>query len=106
MTMPNALEQVCVDCPPAKKFWWPQQSYSAQLTNVALLKSQPIPPSVREILTAYTAKGSDADREVLLAILQAKAAEDQVRVNVQSGLSTRDHLKHRFFYVFSLSVPL
>jgi len=38
---------------------------------------QPIPPSVREILTAYAAKCNEVDREVLLAILQAKAAEDQ-----------------------------
>jgi hypothetical protein len=96
MAMPNALEQVCVDWATSEKHWWPQQLYSAQLTNVALLKSQPIPPSVREILTAYTAKGSDADREVLLAILQAKAAEDQVRPNVQSSLPARAHLKHRF----------
>jgi len=69
-----------------EKHWWPQQLYIAQLTNVALLKSQPIPPSVREILTAYTAKGSDADREVLLAILQAKAAEDQ-RISALAALN-------------------
>ena len=51
------------------------------MINVAPRSSQPIPPSVREILTAYTTKGTEADREVLLAILQAKAAEDQVSPN-------------------------
>lgn len=40
---------------------------------------QALPPSVNEILTAYAAKGTDGDKQVLLAILQAKAAEDQVR---------------------------
>lgn len=37
---------------------------------------QPTPPTLREILTAYRAKG-DGDREMLLAMLNAKAAEDQ-----------------------------
>ena len=34
-------------------------------------------PSLREVLGAYRLKG-DGDREMLLAILNAKAAEDQV----------------------------
>jgi len=104
MTMPNALEQVCVDWPPARKNTGGRSNYTVpQLTNVALLKFQPIPPSVREILTAYTAKGSDADREVLLAILQAKAAEDQVRPNVQSSLPAR---AHRFLIGAPLNDPI
>ncbi|KAL4068283.1 hypothetical protein V8B97DRAFT_2018379 [Scleroderma yunnanense] len=37
---------------------------------------QPPPPSLREILGAYKAKG-DGDRDMLLAILNAKSAEDQ-----------------------------
>jgi hypothetical protein len=38
---------------------------------------QPPAPSLREVLGAYRLKG-DGDREMLLAILNAKAAEDQV----------------------------
>ena len=38
---------------------------------------QPPPPSLREILTAYRTKG-DGDRDMLLAMLSAKTAEDQV----------------------------
>ncbi|THV06086.1 hypothetical protein K435DRAFT_834501 [Dendrothele bispora CBS 962.96] len=37
---------------------------------------QPAPPTLREILTAYRTKG-DGDRDMLLAMLNAKAAEDQ-----------------------------
>ena len=46
-------------------------------TSWRALDTQP-PPTVREILAAYRAKG-DGDREMLLAMLQAKTAEDQVR---------------------------
>ena len=45
-------------------------------TSWQALETQP-PPTVREILAAYRAKG-DGDREMLLAMLQAKSAEDQV----------------------------
>ena len=45
--------------------------------------AQPQPPSVREILGAYRMKG-EGDREMLLAILQAKTAEDQVRLAIIS----------------------
>jgi len=44
-----------------------------------LISQQPPPPSLREILGAYKAKG-DGDRDMLLAMLNAKSAEDQVRV--------------------------
>ncbi|KAF5355652.1 hypothetical protein D9756_004212 [Leucocoprinus leucothites] len=37
---------------------------------------QPSPPTLREILAAYRARG-DGDRDMLLAMLNAKAAEDQ-----------------------------
>lgn len=40
------------------------------------------PPTLREILTAYKQKG-DGDREMLLAMLNAKSAEDQVCVSRQ-----------------------
>lgn len=45
-------------------------------TSWHALETQP-PPTIREILAAYRAKG-DGDREMLLAMLQAKSAEDQV----------------------------
>ena len=38
---------------------------------------QPPPPSLREILGAYRSRG-DGDREMLMAMLNAKSAEDQV----------------------------
>ena len=44
-------------------------------TKLAII--QPPPPSLREILEAYKARG-DGDREMLLAMLNAKSAEDQV----------------------------
>jgi hypothetical protein len=37
------------------------------------------PPSLREILGAYKSKG-DGDRDMLIAMLNAKSAEDQVRL--------------------------
>ena len=49
--------------------------------------AQPQPPSVREILGAYRMKG-EGDREMLLAILQAKTAEDQVRLATTYLLSS------------------
>lgn len=42
------------------------------------------PPSLREILGAYKSKG-DGDREMLIAMLNAKSAEDQVRFSSISG---------------------
>lgn len=45
------------------------------VTNQFITQSPP--PSLREILAAYRAKG-DGDRDMLLAMLNAKAAEDQV----------------------------
>jgi len=39
--------------------------------------SKPPPPTLREILGAYRSRG-DGDREMLMAMLNAKSAEDQV----------------------------
>ena len=38
---------------------------------------QPPPPSLREVLGAYNTRG-DGDRDMLIAMLNAKTAEDQV----------------------------
>ncbi|THH23111.1 hypothetical protein EUX98_g8066 [Antrodiella citrinella] len=60
------------------------QSYAMEPIVKSLLTStwhvldQPPPPSLREILGAYKAKG-DGDREMLISMLNAKSAEDQVR---------------------------
>ncbi|KAG5652281.1 hypothetical protein H0H81_005541 [Sphagnurus paluster] len=61
-------------------------SHSQPLPNPANVKQlvadafsvleQPTPPTLREILSAYRAKG-DGDRDMLLAMLNAKTAEDQ-----------------------------
>lgn len=56
--------------------------------------TQALPPSVKEILTAYAAKGTDGDKQVLLAILQAKAAEDQVRQFFSLSLLGHVSLSH------------
>ncbi|CAE6394487.1 unnamed protein product [Rhizoctonia solani] len=52
----------------------PSTSTSAAALAVAL--SQPPPPTLREILSAYAAQGR-GDRDMLIALLKAKAAEDQ-----------------------------
>ena len=59
----------------------PQQQVALQAALHAF--EQPPAPSLREILGAYRLKG-DGDREMLLAILNAKAAEDQVRLSPYS----------------------
>ncbi|KAG6815862.1 hypothetical protein H0H87_010718 [Tephrocybe sp. NHM501043] len=47
------------------------------------------PPSLREILTAYRNKG-DGDRDMLLAMLSAKTAEDQVKPLCTRSVQTTD----------------
>ena len=44
---------------------------------MALIHAQMPPPSLREVLGAYNLKG-DGDRDMLIAMLNAKSAEDQV----------------------------
>jgi hypothetical protein len=46
----------------------------------ACLEASP-PPTLRDILQSYK-RGGDGDRELLLSMLNAKAAEDQVRVSL------------------------
>ncbi|KAF6766216.1 hypothetical protein DFP72DRAFT_865912 [Ephemerocybe angulata] len=53
------------------------------LATAHAVLDQPPPPSLREILTAYRSKG-DGDREMLLAMLNAKTAEDQRLSSVAS----------------------
>ncbi|KAI0067744.1 hypothetical protein BV25DRAFT_1819163 [Artomyces pyxidatus] len=61
----------------------------SQPTTKSLLAStwqvldQPPPPSLREILGAYRTRG-DGDREMLMAMLNAKSAEDQRIASVAS----------------------
>ncbi|KAG7450235.1 uncharacterized protein BT62DRAFT_927552 [Guyanagaster necrorhizus] len=49
--------------------------------------SQPPPPTVREILDAYRAKG-DGDRDMLLAMLKAKTAEEHSQAERAALLRT------------------
>ncbi|KAJ1305116.1 hypothetical protein OPQ81_000153 [Rhizoctonia solani] len=49
-------------------------------TILAVL-NQPPPPTLREVLAAYSSKG-DGDRDMLIALLNAKAAEDTRIANV------------------------
>ncbi|THH09873.1 hypothetical protein EW145_g1707 [Phellinidium pouzarii] len=52
------------------------QNMRSLLASTWQVLDQPPPPSLREILAAYKHKG-DGDREMLLAMLNAKSAEDQ-----------------------------
>ncbi|CAE6433219.1 unnamed protein product [Rhizoctonia solani] len=60
--------------PPAAKVGSEQPRPILETTWHAL--SQTAPPSLREILSAYNSKG-EGDREMLIALLNAKSAEDQ-----------------------------
>ncbi|KAF8235896.1 hypothetical protein L208DRAFT_1254752 [Tricholoma matsutake] len=46
------------------------------ITSAFLVLKQSPPPSLHEILIAYRSK-ADSDRDMLLAMLKAKSAEDQ-----------------------------
>ncbi|CAE6398559.1 unnamed protein product [Rhizoctonia solani] len=54
----------------------PASSNSTSAETLAAALSQPPPPTLREILSAYAAQGH-GDRDMLIALLKAKAAEDQ-----------------------------
>ncbi|KAF8624843.1 hypothetical protein AX15_005724 [Amanita polypyramis BW_CC] len=62
---------------------YPRPPIDNDLRHLFSSASSPPPPSLREILTAYRAKG-DGDREMLLTMLNAKAAEDQRIASVAS----------------------
>ncbi|KAH8835439.1 hypothetical protein DL96DRAFT_1574225 [Flagelloscypha sp. PMI_526] len=58
-------------------------SFSATVSSAFTLLQQPPPPSLREIVSAYRArKETEEDRELLLAMLNAKCAEDQRISNI------------------------
>ncbi|KAG9124568.1 hypothetical protein FRC07_011086, partial [Ceratobasidium sp. 392] len=54
----------------------PPTSSKSMLDSTFQALSQAPPPSIREILGAYSAKG-EGDRDMLVALLNAKSAEDQ-----------------------------
>ncbi|KJA26013.1 hypothetical protein HYPSUDRAFT_199246 [Hypholoma sublateritium FD-334 SS-4] len=58
---------------------------------------QPPPPSLRDILTAYRTKG-DGDRDMLLAMLNAKTAEDQRLASLAS-------LQRTLLDIYQMSPP-
>ncbi|CAL1696368.1 unnamed protein product [Somion occarium] len=60
-----------------------ESAMKALLSSTWHVLEQPPPPSLREILSAYKAKG-DGDRDMLLAMLNAKSAEDQRLASIAS----------------------
>ncbi|KAI0275107.1 hypothetical protein BC834DRAFT_946937 [Gloeopeniophorella convolvens] len=58
-------------------------SSKSLLASTWQVLDQPPPPSLREILGAYRSRG-DGDREMLMAMLNAKSAEDQRIASVAS----------------------
>ncbi|KAI0757302.1 hypothetical protein C8Q80DRAFT_1116492 [Daedaleopsis nitida] len=54
----------------------PDETMKSLVASSWRVMDQPPPPTLREILEAYKARG-DGDREMLLAMLNAKSAEDQ-----------------------------
>jgi len=61
----------------------PPRSSKSLLASTWQVLDQPPPPSLREILGAYRSRG-DGDREMLMAMLNAKSAEDQRIASVAS----------------------
>ncbi|KAI0257099.1 hypothetical protein BJV78DRAFT_1160253 [Lactifluus subvellereus] len=61
----------------------PSHTSKALLASTWQVLDQPPPPSLREILGAYRLRG-DGDREMLMAMLNAKSAEDQRIASVAS----------------------
>lgn len=59
------------------------RSQKSLLASTWQVLDQPPPPTVREILGAYRSRG-DGDREMLMAMLNAKSAEDQRIASVAS----------------------
>lgn len=53
------------------------------VSSASTVLNQPPPPTLREILGAYNSRG-DGDRDMLLAMLNAKTAEDQRLASVAS----------------------
>ncbi|TFK76824.1 hypothetical protein BDN72DRAFT_829991 [Pluteus cervinus] len=68
------------------------------LSSAFNILDQPPPPTLREILAAYRSKG-DGDRDMLLAMLNAKAAEDQ-------RLASYASLRRSVLEVYQTSAPL
>lgn len=56
-------------------------------TAYALIEREP-PPSLKDIVGAYRSKG-DGDRDLLIAMLNAKSAEDQVCLACLTVLASR-----------------
>ncbi|KAI9509068.1 hypothetical protein F5148DRAFT_805926 [Russula earlei] len=61
----------------------PPRSSKSLLASTWQVLDQPPPPTLREILGAYRSRG-DGDREMLMAMLNAKSAEDQRIASVAS----------------------
>ncbi|KAF8203230.1 hypothetical protein BJ912DRAFT_943329 [Pholiota molesta] len=69
--------------PHAEPSRYPFDDVKRLISSAHAALEQPPPPSLREILTAYRTKG-DGDRDMLLAMLNAKTAEDERLASVTS----------------------
>ncbi|KAG8220027.1 hypothetical protein J3R82DRAFT_1039 [Butyriboletus roseoflavus] len=69
--------------PPAEYSHLPSLDHTRLVMSTWHVLEQPPPPSLREILGAYRSKG-DGDRDMLIAMLNAKSAEDQRMAAVAS----------------------
>ncbi|KAJ7293239.1 hypothetical protein C8J57DRAFT_1268484 [Mycena rebaudengoi] len=80
---------------------YPRYAADPSLTQVvasaSTLLDQPPPPSLRDILGAYKANG-DGDRDMLLAMLNAKTAEDQRQASIAT-------LHRTMLEVYQFSAP-
>ncbi|KAH7340294.1 hypothetical protein B0J17DRAFT_715523 [Rhizoctonia solani] len=74
-TSPKAPSAAVAAPPPTAKVTGSEQPRPILETTWHALSQAP-PPSLREILSAYNSKG-EGDREMLVALLNAKSAEDQ-----------------------------
>ncbi|KAF8213432.1 hypothetical protein K438DRAFT_2009630 [Mycena galopus ATCC 62051] len=91
----------------------PESSLRHVVSSASSVLDQPPPPTMRDILGAYKANG-DGDRDMLLAMLNAKAAEDQRlasmaalhRTVLEVYQSQPIHMDHHYPSQFTPSPPL
>ncbi|KAI0961223.1 hypothetical protein AcV7_000378 [Taiwanofungus camphoratus] len=82
----------------------PDSTMEALMSSVWHSIQQSPPPSLRDILDAYKAKG-DGDRDMLVAMLNAKSAEDQRIASVSSLQRAMLDLYHPSMHLHSAPIP-
>ncbi|KAJ7275386.1 hypothetical protein B0H12DRAFT_1087040 [Mycena haematopus] len=97
----------------AARYHAPDSSLAHVVSSASSVLDQPPPPTMRDILGAYKANG-DGDRDMLLAMLNAKAAEDQRlasmaalhRTMLEVYQSQAIHMDHHYSSKFTSPPPL